>query len=113
MEAESEASGHAESTVMDPSLSSHFLQPQTTSHATMLHTFRVALSSSVKPPWKPPQSRAPHMHFRNAPASFNLKSPEMEINQHTEQLYCSIHVYKPRRAAVIRRRAVWGPMSQC
>lgn len=43
MVGECEANGHAESTVMDPSLSSHFIQPRTTSQAMMLHTFRVAL----------------------------------------------------------------------
>lgn len=35
MDVECEANGHTESTVMDPSLSSHFIQPQIASHAMM------------------------------------------------------------------------------
>lgn len=93
MEVECEANGHTESTVMDPSLSSHFIQPLTASHAMMLYTFRVALSSSVKPPWKPSQSCAPTCALGMPPASFNSKSPAMEINHHAGQFYSSIHVY--------------------
>lgn len=113
MDVECEANGHTESTVMDPSLSSHFIQPQIVScPCNDAHTFGVALSSSVKPPRKPSQSRAPTRALGMPPASFNPKSPAMEINHHTGQFYSSIHVYKPRGAAVIHGRTVRGPMNQ-